>query len=195
MGQKALERSDGNEVNHVAFYGMGGTGKTYAMKMLAKDLDKRREPIIVFNPLGQKGWPRSAFIVETADQLEAALNDPSKWGAHVFIDEVLILKRQTRWTGRRAHEFLPLMLTTGRHRGFTFYMATVRPFQVPPDWRNNVNECYCFRLAGSRDARSVWDDFDNEELNGKPAHMSMKSLPDRHYIKFTRGQSPGLGRT
>lgn len=179
----------------MAFYGMGGSGKTYAMQQIAKSLAKRGALVVVYNPTGQTGWPARAIHARSADHLEQLLENQKYWRAHVFVDETSLLKRETRWTGKNQHRFLPVMLTVGRHRGMTFYMATVRPFQIPPDWRNNVNVCYCFRLAGSRDARSVWDDFENAELDGRPAHEFMRGLPDRHYIKFVRGKEPTRGRT
>ena len=171
------------EFCHKAIYGVTKSGKTWLMKRLAAQLTRMRQQIIVWTPTLEEGWPSSAHVTEDIDQLEAWLNDPSKFGSHVFIDEAadLFVEASTK-----KHKMIWAVTRRGRHRGFTVYLGTQEPTLIPPRVRRQCAEIYCFLLVDYAQAERVWKDCDRASLNGTPLSEVIMNLPKLHCVHAIR---------
>lgn len=169
------------EFSHYALYGMSGMGKSTVAKGVAAKLAANRQRLIVFNPVGEDGWPKGALQAYTADQLEALLADPANHGSPVFVDEARTLRK----TQKPHHVFISELGTTGRHRGHTIFAISQFVTGIDPAIRWNCGRCYCFRLANIEHAKEVWEIYNRPMWNGRPAYEAILQLPRLHCFYLT----------
>lgn len=167
---------------HRLLYGMTGQGKSTLMKAVAKRLTDQRQQVIIFNPIGDDGWPQSAIQVYHVDQLEDTLNDTRRYGAHVFIDEAIIYRKMLN---QKRHKTLSMLGSIGRHMGYTLWIAAQYPTAVDTNLRWNCGECYCFRLAEVNHAQDVWSDYNRQSIGGVPVWEVIKNLQRGECVKLT----------
>lgn len=160
-------------VSHKAFYGMTDQGKTWAMKRIARQLLRRKQKVIVYSGVGDFNWGKAAKTTACADELERLLRDPRNYGSFVFLDEGMILYDEIT---RKSHPFLYSMFNVGRHKGYTFYIATQYPTSIPRRVRVNCAECFCFKLGDEESAKMVYRDFNSQTFNGKPLWKAIMGL-------------------
>lgn len=168
---------------HKAIYGISGMGKSTLAKHFARGLDHHKQIIIVFNPLGDDGWPEKARQAYSADQHEAMLANPRLYGAHVFVDESQILRHQFR---PERHPNIATLGNVGRHFGFTLYLLGQYPTAVPPHMRWNCAECYCFNLGTEKHAKEVWEDFGRQSIDGVPVWQVILKLKPYQCVFLTK---------
>ena len=166
---------------HKAIYGQTGTGKTWLLKRIAKQLIKHKQKVIVYTASGDIDFPRGSKITACADTLEEWLGNPANYRAHVMLDEAAVLFEETR---KKTHPNIWNLFSMGRHKGYTGYAATQYPTSIPKKVRVNCAECYCFRLGDYQSARLVWEDYNRLDLDGKPAWKWIQEAPKLKALHF-----------
>lgn len=140
---------------HSLFTGVTESGKTTLARGIARDLAKRKQNIIVLDPVGTEtkggGWPESARVFTEGEDFWKYLARGDVGHAHVFIDEA----GDQFHMGARENFWL---LTRGRHYGLYCYLIAQRPKLLAPSVRTQCSRCYMFRLA-HEDASEVARDF------------------------------------
>jgi energy-coupling factor transporter ATP-binding protein EcfA2 len=155
-------------MSHTLIVGVTQSGKTTLARHIARQLAKRKQNIIVLDPVGTLtaggGWPESAVIFSEESEFWKYIDRDDVGHAHVFIDEsgdVLNLSRpENHW-----------ILRKGRHYGLFVYMIAQRPTMIAPNCRTQAGICYMFRLATS-DAKEICADMGH---NWPPENFDEKS--------------------
>lgn len=132
------------DITHALIVGVTMSGKTTLARALARGLDSRGVPVVVYDPLGTQtaggGWGERARIFDDPDEFCDLMHAQDFGGASIFVDESHHIfghdKRENFW-----------MLTQGRHYGMQFNLITQRPHKLHPDVRSNCGRAFVFRLA------------------------------------------------
>ena len=140
---------------HTLIAGVTESGKTTLARSIARELAKRKQNVIVLDPVGTKtkggGWPESAVVFEESTEFWKYIHRDDVGHSHVFIDEAgdefNLSKRENFW-----------LLTRGRHYGLFVYLICQRPKMVAPSVRGQCSRGYMFRLAWE-DANEMSRDF------------------------------------
>lgn len=145
-------------MSHSLIIGVTESGKTTLARSLARNLAKRKQNVIVYDPVRTPtaggDWPKSAVIFDDEREFWKYLNRDDVGHSHIFVDEAGDLfnmaKPENFW-----------LLTRGRHYGFFVYCMCQRPKMIAPSVRFQCATCYMFRLAHS-DASEISKDFGHE---------------------------------
>jgi hypothetical protein len=145
-------------MSHSLIIGVTESGKTTFARVLARQLAKKKQNVIVYDPVGTQtmggGWPESAFIFDNEQDFWKYIGRDDVGHSHVFVDEggdlFNLSKPENHW-----------LLTRGRHYGFFVYLICQRPKMVAPSVRHQCGTCYMFRLAMS-DATEISKDYGHE---------------------------------
>jgi DNA helicase HerA-like ATPase len=145
---------------HTLICGVTMSGKTTLAHKFAAELAKKKQNIIVFDPVmtptSAGSWPESAIIFDDEIQFFDYLVRDDVNGAHIFIDEAgdvfNLSKPWNNW-----------LLTRGRHFGFSVFLIAQRPKMLAPTVRNQCGVAYVFRLARD-DLKEIAADFGFSDL-------------------------------
>lgn len=152
------------------------SGKTTLARLIARDLRRRKQAVVVYDPVGTAtaggDWGKDTYITDDEETLWDVIAHSRSPAVHVFIDEAGDLfnlqRKENHW-----------LLTRGRHMGFIVYLITQRPKMVAPSVRSQCGRCYMFRLA-TEDADEIGRDFGHSNL-------SRESLDRGDYLVLDSG--------
>lgn len=141
-------------MSHALITGVTESGKTTFARALARELAKRKENVIVYDPVGTPtaggGWPEKAIVFQDQKEFWKYLERDDVYGAHVFIDEAGDIFNASEPENCKFPR-------KARHFNFSLYMITQRPTMIVPNARTQAATIYMFRLATS-DAREICAD-------------------------------------
>lgn len=167
---------------HKAVYGITGTGKTWFLKRQATQLLRNKQKVLVWTGTGESGWPRGCRVTCSVDELESWLSNPANFGAYVMLDEGAILFEET--AKRKDYPAIHSLFLSGRHKGFTCYIATQQPTTIPKRVRFNCGDCFCFGLGDEDSAQLVWKDYNRLNVDGVPAWKIILKQKKLHFVHF-----------
>lgn len=171
---------------HRLLLGATGQGKSTLAKQLAARLAQQRQQVIVFNPMGDEGWPAQAVQVYNVTHLQALLNNTANYGAHVFIDEAIIYRRMLN---QSKHKLLMSLGSIGRHMAYTLWILAQYPTSVDTNIRWNCGECYCFRLVEVEHSEDVAKQYNSQKIDGVPVGKVIRNLNVGQCVKLTMGSA------
>lgn len=158
---------------HKALYGQSGMGKTWLLKRQAALLRKHKQKVIVYSGVGDLNFAGGCKTTMSADQLEEWLAHPDNYKSFVMLDEGKILFYQIK---EKTHPNIYHLFMSGRHKGYTAYIATQYPTSIPPIVRVNCAETFCFRLGNQKSAKIVWEDNDCIDYGNEPLWSEILKL-------------------
>lgn len=167
---------------HVFSAGKTFCGKSFRLKEIFKMLrNDYKQLTIAFNPMSDPAIEKIVTInCKTIDELEKVISDPTvqKCSPHLWIDEAVRFYKDVK----SRHENCLALLTDGRHKGITVYMATQKPVKIDPDHRGMFSEAIIFRLGSRRDATAIEEIFGEFTFNGIDFKEIALNLPTYHCL-------------
>lgn len=168
---------------HTLICGVTQSGKTTIAHKFAAELAKRKQNIIVFDPVmtptAAGYWPESAKIFDDENEFFDYLIRDDVNGAHIFIDEAGdIFNLSKSWNF--------WLLTRGRHFGFSVFLIAQRPKMLAPTVRNQCGRAYVFRLAKD-DLKEIGADFGFSDLHKIELDKGDFLMLDSGSASFSRG--------
>lgn len=168
---------------HSLYTGVTQSGKTTLARACARDLCKRKQRVIVYDPLGTPtaggAWGETAELFEDLEQFLDVVYSPETVNAHLFVDE-------SHHVFAHSDKSNLWLLTQGRHYGLQLHLLTQRPTKIHPDARTNCGRCYMFRLAYD-DARSIGLDYGFSDIHKISLDKGDFLLLNSGTASFSRG--------
>lgn len=173
-------------MHHTLICGVTMTGKTTLARILARAARRKKQAVIVFDPMATQtaggDWGKGSFVTGDEEKFWDALTHSDAKKIHVFVDEADLLLSQKR-------EENHWLLRRGRHYGYMVYLMSQRPKMVPPNVRTQCARCYMFRLA-AEDADEIGRDFGHSKLSSENLDRGEFLILDSGRASYTRGVLP-----
>lgn len=135
---------------HNLIVGMPQSGKSALAKWMANNNTKAGHKVVVFDPIKDSGWPKSAYVYHTP-----ALFLREIWvhkNCYVYMDECKMLFDEDK----REAEKLAYM---GRHGGRSLSFIGTRAWgMIPPNARNMCSKVFAFKQQ-FQDAKILADNY------------------------------------
>lgn len=171
---------------HTLFCGVTQTGKTTLARSIARGLRRKKQAVVVFDPVGTVtaggDWGAGTLVLDDEAKFWSVVTSSDTPKLHVFVDEADMLFSMRRPENHWA-------LTRGRHYGLIVYLITQRPKMVAPSVRAQCARCYMFRMA-SEDADEVGRDFGHSKLSREKLDRGEFLILDSGYATYKRGALP-----
>lgn len=158
---------------HTGYYGITLSGKTTMARHIARECDKARHAIVVFDPLNTAthggDWPERSQLYSDPEHFAKAIAKMEN--AQVFVDEADLVfghsQKHNHWLMRR-----------GRHQGLYVHLITQRPNLVDPSCRSMCARAYIFRL-NKTDRVSILADHGHDDISPSTGHGDFIMVDNR----------------
>lgn len=149
---------------HRLITGITGSGKSRLVReVLIPAWRKRRAPVLVLDPIGQR-WGDVQY--QTADPWLFLEKAQKSKGCVLIIDECEESLRSTP----KVERGLKYLATMSRNDGHVAYFLAQRALQIPPSYRNQCSWAYAFQQNG-KDAAELC------QLLNRPELLTVTGLP------------------
>jgi energy-coupling factor transporter ATP-binding protein EcfA2 len=156
---------------HSLIVGMTESGKSTLAKLLASELTKKKQKVVVLDPL-LDSWD-AQYVTDNVDELIEYLKKADNRECHVFVDESGEVFNEGR---DRTYAFLT---TRSRHYGHSVTLIGQRYIQLPKTMRDQCGRAYVFTqsLSDGQELSAEWN---------KPELLGVSQLPQLHFFVVGR---------